>query len=207
MTDRNVQWPNRYQLTKVPGTDDIYDLTPAPGTITEEGTMINKATLLSDETAELLGLPNTAVPDDAFGALGSRAPVGSILWYTGENVPTGYLLCDGSAVSRTDYADLFSVVGTTFGAGDGSTTFNLPDLRAKFIRGAGANNGYTASFGQTQEATAAITGNPTAVLFTNIDKSTSSGKARFLSNASSDTNRTAYYFRPYNVALTPIIKY
>lgn len=71
MTDRNVQFPNRYQLVKVPGTDDIYDLTPAPGTITAEGTMINKATLLSDETAGLLGLPNTAVPDDAFKTLNS----------------------------------------------------------------------------------------------------------------------------------------
>ena len=66
MQDRNVQWPNRYQLTKVPGTDDIYDLTPAPGTITAEGTMINKATMLQDLTCDVLGLPHTAVPNDAF---------------------------------------------------------------------------------------------------------------------------------------------
>lgn len=70
MTDRNVQWPNRYQLTKVPGTDDIYDLTPAPGTITAEGTMINKASLLTDETAQAFGFPAEqladVVPDDVF---------------------------------------------------------------------------------------------------------------------------------------------
>lgn len=69
MTDRNVQFPNRYKLTKVAGTDDIYDLTPAPGTITEEGTMINKLTLLQDDTAALYGLGTDAVPDDALSAI------------------------------------------------------------------------------------------------------------------------------------------
>lgn len=69
MTDRNVQYPNRYQLVKVPGTDDIYDLTPAPGTITAEGTMINKSTLLQDATAALYGLGADAVPDDVFSIL------------------------------------------------------------------------------------------------------------------------------------------
>jgi len=54
--------------------------------------------------------------------------------------PSGYLLCDGSAVSRTTYADLFAVIGETFGPGDGSTTFNLPDFRGIFPRGAGTND-------------------------------------------------------------------
>ena len=48
---------------------------------------------------------------------------------------SGYLICNGAAVSRTTYADLFSVLGTTYGSGDGSTTFNLPDFRGDFIRG------------------------------------------------------------------------
>jgi len=50
-----------------------------------------------------------------------------MLWTTG-SAPTGWLLCDGSEVSRTTYSDLFAVIGTTYGAGDGSTTFNLPDF-------------------------------------------------------------------------------
>ena len=50
-------------------------------------------------------------------------------------VPTGYLECDGSAVSRTTYAALFAVIGSLYGTGDGSSTFNLPDLRGEFIRG------------------------------------------------------------------------
>lgn len=58
------------------------------------------------------------------------------MWGTG-TAPTGYLLCNGSAVSRTTYADLFAVYGTTFGSGDGSTTFNLPDFRNRMPIGAG----------------------------------------------------------------------
>lgn len=55
--------------------------------------------------------------------------------YAGSTAPTGWLLCDGSAVSRTTYADLFAVVSTTYGNGDGSTTFNVPDLRGRTIFG------------------------------------------------------------------------
>ena len=69
MTDRNVQFPNRYQLTKVEGTDDIYDLTPAPGTITAEGTMINKSSLLQDITCDVIGIEHTSTPNEAFLAL------------------------------------------------------------------------------------------------------------------------------------------
>ena len=73
MTDRNVQFPNRYQLTKVEGTDDIYDLTPAPGTITAEGTMINKASLLTDETEEILfGNADDRTVDDAFNMISRK---------------------------------------------------------------------------------------------------------------------------------------
>jgi microcystin-dependent protein len=63
-------------------------------------------------------------------AIYADAPVGAIVPYGGDTAPTGYLLCDGSAVSRTTYADLFAVIGTKYGSGDGSTTFNLPDGEA-----------------------------------------------------------------------------
>lgn len=62
-------------------------------------------------------------------------PIGAIFSFPLETPPTGYLVCDGSAVSRTTYANLFALLGTTYGAGDGSTTFNLPDYRGKFLRG------------------------------------------------------------------------
>lgn len=62
-------------------------------------------------------------------------PVGSVTAFAGATTPQGWLLCDGSAVSRTDYADLYAVIGDTYGAGDGSTTFNVPNLVDKFIEG------------------------------------------------------------------------
>jgi len=62
-------------------------------------------------------------------------PVGVVQAFAGSTVPDGWLLCDGSAVSRTDYADLYAAIGDTYGDGDGSTTFNLPDLADKFIQG------------------------------------------------------------------------
>ena len=62
-------------------------------------------------------------------------PAGIIATFAGSVPPAGWLPCDGSAVSRTDYATLFAVVGTTYGAGDGSTTFNLPDLSGRVVIG------------------------------------------------------------------------
>jgi microcystin-dependent protein len=62
-------------------------------------------------------------------------PVGSILSFAGENAPEGWLLCNGDSISRLKYIDLFSVIGTAWGQGDGVTTFNLPDLRGRFLRG------------------------------------------------------------------------
>ncbi|MBN2323434.1 MAG: tail fiber protein [Spirochaetes bacterium] len=69
------------------------------------------------------------------GLIGPAGPVGSIVIWPTEIVPEGYLVCDGREVLRSLYEDLFNVIGERFGAGDGSTTFNLPDLRGVFLRG------------------------------------------------------------------------
>lgn len=68
--------------------------------------------------------------DGAWAAV-SGTPSGAIMPYAGSSAPTDWLLCSGAAVSRTTYAALFAVIGTTYGSGDGSTTFNLPDLRGR----------------------------------------------------------------------------
>lgn len=68
-------------------------------------------------------------------ALAQGPYVGEIRMFTGSTAPSGWLFANGQAISRTQYADLFSVIGTTFGAGDGSSTFNLPDLVSKFPLG------------------------------------------------------------------------
>jgi microcystin-dependent protein len=65
----------------------------------------------------------------------ATVPTGVIEMYGGTTAPGGWLLCDGSAVDRIAYASLFAVLGTTYGVGDGSTTFNLPDFTNKFARG------------------------------------------------------------------------
>lgn len=62
-------------------------------------------------------------------------PSGTMLPFAGKSVPDGWLLCNGAAVSRTTYADLFAAIGTTWGAGDGSTTFNLPNCDSRFMEG------------------------------------------------------------------------
>jgi microcystin-dependent protein len=75
---------------------------------------------------------------DAF--LRQIVPAGAVLAFGGLSAPTGFFLCNGQAVSRTAYAALFSAIGTTWGTGDGSTTFNVPDLRDRFPIGAGSNS-------------------------------------------------------------------
>lgn len=70
-----------------------------------------------------------------FLIVNDSVPVGSIQAYGGMSAPTNWLICDGSAVSRTEYAELFQAIGITYGVGDGSTTFNLPDLRGKVAIG------------------------------------------------------------------------
>jgi len=71
-------------------------------------------------------------------------PIGTISIYAGSTAPAGYLICDGSAVSRTTYAALFAIIGTTYGAGDGSTTFNLPDLRTRVPVGLNSSGTFNA---------------------------------------------------------------
>ena len=69
------------------------------------------------------------------GGGGSGVPAGTILPFGGTTAPAGYLLCDGQPVSRMTYGNLYSAVGDAFGAGDGVNTFNVPDLRGRFLRG------------------------------------------------------------------------
>jgi microcystin-dependent protein len=78
------------------------------------------------------------------GGGGAATPTGSVLAFAGSAAPTGFLMCNGAAVSRTTYAALFGVIGTAYGAGDGVGTFNVPDMRQKFPLGkAAAGTGST----------------------------------------------------------------
>ena len=68
-------------------------------------------------------------------------PTGTVLAFESNTIPTGYLLCDGSAVSRTTYSNLFALIGVTHGVGDGVNTFNIPNKKGVFLRGAGERTG------------------------------------------------------------------
>lgn len=73
----------------------------------------------------------TFLRGDQTWAAPAGTPAGIVSAFAGSAAPTGYLMCDGAAVSRTTFADLFTIISTTYGAGDGSTTFNVPDLRGR----------------------------------------------------------------------------
>jgi microcystin-dependent protein len=85
------------------------------------------------------GSSGQALTTDGSGALSfatiGGVPIGAVFHFAASTAPTGFLKANGAAVSRTTYAALFAITGTTYGVGDGSTTFNLPDLRGEFIRG------------------------------------------------------------------------
>jgi hypothetical protein len=84
-------------------------------------------------------------------------PAGTIVAYGGASAPTGWLLCDATAVSRTTYARLFAAIGTGYGIGDGSTTFNVPEMRDRQPLGKGTNNATLGATGTAAGASGAIT--------------------------------------------------
>ena len=121
---------------------------------TSQGAYDGSAAKSINITAAGVGaLPSEGTAADA-NKLGGHSPqwwmpTGMVVPYAGAAAPDGWLLCQGQAVSRTTYAQLFSVIGTTYGSGDGSTTFNLPDMRGRVAVGSDANWGCAAKRGET----------------------------------------------------------
>lgn len=107
-------------------------------TITEELMNVIESSGLTPDKTDPSQL-DAAIRAIINSVLNSAVPTGLVLPFGGSDVPDGWLLANGAAVSRTSFANLFSVYGTTHGAGDGSTTFNLPDLRDRYIIGANTN--------------------------------------------------------------------
>lgn len=107
------------------------------------------------------------------GASGLYVPVGMIMSWTKASTPAGFLVCDGAAISRTTYAALFDAIGTTHGVGDGSTTFNLPDLQGKLpvgddggvsytVAGTGGSASVTPTVNKSGSASGSLNGAPDA---------------------------------------------
>lgn len=85
--------------------------------------------------ATYLDYGNERIPTGGGMPTGDTFPIGAITSYAGSIAPTNWLICDGRAISRFTYSDLFNAIGTTYGSGDGNTTFNLPNLKGRVITG------------------------------------------------------------------------
>lgn len=91
---------------------------------------------VTDPTADrTITFPNSSGTVALTSDVSASLPSGTVVPFAGSSAPTGYLLAQGQAVSRSTYSDLFSAIGTTYGTGDGSSTFNLPDLRGRVVAG------------------------------------------------------------------------
>ena len=129
------------------GASAFTSLTDTPSTLTaDKWIKVNSA----GDGIEFVDAPSGG----SGGGSGVIVPPGTVMSWAGDqnSIPSGYQLCDGSAVSRTVYSDLYLAIGDTHGAGDGSTTFNLPDLRNRFIVGEGSSYA-TAATGGSADAT------------------------------------------------------
>jgi len=156
--------------------------------------------------------------------------IGAITMYGAATAPTGWLLCNGAAVSRTTYAALFAVIGTTYGTGDGSTTFNVPDMRGAFPRGVGTSTKFTQNhttvLGTAEDDSfqghwhelksdraTFIIGDPgttdgDAYSYTEVSGTFEHIEARnIITDGANGTPRTSNETRPNNVGVNFIIKY
>lgn len=159
---------------------------------------------------ELLALSQSVESIDE--SMDATVPTGSIFWLASQTIPTGYLKCDGSAISKTDYPSLYAVIGNSFG--ESGNNFNLPNMSAKFVRAAGSQDGYSATFGNSKYATNVnmySTKSWGTILSDVADadriQNIGSMDNMMSGNVKSTINLGSAWFRPYNIALTPIIKY
>jgi microcystin-dependent protein len=179
-------------------------------------------------------IATTAYVETAVSTATGSVP-GIILAYAGASAPTGYLMCDGSAVSRTTYASLYAAIGDAYGNGNGTTTFNVPDARGRFLRGvdgsagndpdkaartasaAGGNTGNNVGSAQTDafqghwHAAHFVNNNDTGAGGTNMNHAlftnTDNNVVRApISDGTNGTPRTTSETRPKNIYVNYIIK-
>lgn len=117
---RVVERPRTFNMKQ--NDDGTVTLIPA------EGKVYNKGTVFSPENMNKI--------ENGIEKMGNIiVPAGTVIWVARLTVPAGFLRCNGATISRTVYSRLFNEIGTVYGAGDGRTTFEIPDLRGQFIRG------------------------------------------------------------------------
>ena len=165
-------------------------------------------------TLNVLNLKNpsaasAAITLDASGnaAAPSLVPPGTVQFYAASTTPAGWLKANGAAISRTTYADLFAALGTTFGSGNGSTTFNLPDLRGEFPRGwddgRGIDSGRAIGTSQADDFKSHNHG----IGYANTIAGGGSAERVGFGTAVFSTSTGGTETRPRNIALLALIKY
>lgn len=153
-------------------------------------------------------------PHNTIGLIQTQlVPPGAVFHFARNTAPNGYLVCNGAIVSRTTYANLFAAIGTTFGAGNGTTTFGLPNLLGEFIRGWDGGRGIDSgrTFGSFQSDEFKSHSHSIRFFRRNIDGDGAEGDGSLaywvgLSNGYID-NAGGLETRPRNIALLPCIKF
>lgn len=169
--------------------------------------------LTIDESGNVQVAQNLVVTGSVTASSVSGAvPAGTVIHVAMNAAPSGYLKANGQAVSRSVYAALFAAIGTTYGAGNGTTTFNVPDLRGEFLRGwddgRGVDSGRAIGTSQTDQnrshshTFSAYANNGTVGGNFIAGRSSTTGVFTFTTNASGDAEA-----RPRNVALLACIKF
>lgn len=125
-----------------------YTPNPPPQSLTEQSAK-DLALYLQNELTQISSFVGN------ISASTENSPTSAIVSFASPSPPEGWLECNGAAISRSDYSDLFNSIGVTYGAGDGTTTFNLPELRGEFLRGwdngRGVDAGRVIASGQGQQ--------------------------------------------------------
>lgn len=141
---------------------------------------------------------------------------GQIVFCAGNSIPNGYLECNGATVSRTTYATLFAAIGSIYGAGDGATTFQLPDLRGEFIRGAdrgrGVDSGRAVGSAQAQDVQAhnhsiTMLESASGSYYDYYPATRRQGDTPRVYQQANTANSTGTETRPRNIAMIAAIKY
>ena len=178
---------------------------------------------IADANVTTAKIANGAITQEKLNSSVTLVPTGAVMPFAMNSAPTGWLAANGDAVSRATYAALFSAIGTTYGAGDGGSTFNLPDLRGYFVRGFGTNgsdgtasaalgakqaDAFQGHFHQASGQASNIANGMSGYIGTSTSAATSNDRVTSaITDGTNGTPRTASETRPRNIAMLYCIKF
>lgn len=167
------KFTNELAITKLAGIEDYAEVNVNAdwNAVSGDSQILNKPTIPEIDTNINLGSSDVKVPsqkavktyvDNSIPSPSGSVPTGTILPFAGSTAPSQFLLCQGQAISRTTYSALFAVIGTTYGAGNGSTTFNLPSFAGRVPVGLSTETEFNTLGKKGGEKTHLLTGNELA---------------------------------------------